>query len=287
MHAGDLYHRLKYQLDDVGTDVNQLRGEMELGAKGLLEELLAADQCFAQEEFDEAESAYQELRDQCDAYAVPWLESKLALVQFERSMVKGEWTPIKFDPILGLWDQRTGEWEADKEGRLVAQGRKSRGWWRIVHRGSVGADFEMRTKVRFESHDPFAFRLGPVVGCRCQLDRFGRPKPEKADWISCVWSRNKKGKSSTLLLNRYHLGNLRPQPVQVPATEITELKVHAVDGKITFYINGVPVITDQALTPLNKEKPIKLLSGDGVGFFIHFMATDPKVIFEDAEVRRL
>ena len=274
----------KFALDDFFVSENQVRGEIEMGSLGLLNELKMAEQQFAEKKYDEAENGFLKLLKKSQGTAVPWLGSRLALIKFEKQLETGQWTPLEFEPDLALWESRRGKWKIDDKGRLTTKGEwKNVSNFRILHDGRVGDNFEMRANFRVEKKTKFLMRLGFSIG-----SHYRDNKSSRAQWTGVIWYSLANGGNRGGFLDRTYAGNFKSKVVTLPDNVSANLRLRSENGKLSFWIDDETVAENIVFGSFHKpSRPLPIYDDDKVGFVADFDGSEATVSIESAEIRRL
>ena len=248
---------------------SEMVADIALNSSPGAREFARAEEAMAKFDLNTAKQAYEAAAKLAPAPAAPLVRSRLAVVDFERSLTSGDW--VKIIPAADLleWSVRSGKWESDGAGTLIERGTDASGL--IVFRGRVGADFEVRGQFAIEARDNCCRMLGVAVG-------YHEPKAE--DWINCTVYQGGKSAPIATAFEGFYRG--KAKQVRFDVKPQNQFLVRSQGGTITYEVNGQSIL-DSYVPPTGTTQ----LPDGQIGFAgVKFCANNTTRI-NGIEVRRI
>lgn len=268
--VGDKLHpdaalKLKNHRSDEAT----FRAEVAIFSGPARADFEKAEALFADGKLEPSREAFASAAKKAGDKARGTIDSRLALVDFEREYAKGEWVKIKPDPTLAQWRVSKGDWSADADGTLVNKGDDGQAL--ILFRGRVGGEFELRGEFQITAPEQCCRMLGVAFGWRKDL---------KEMWGNCEVWQSGKGPIHASLLNGYYTAG--EAEVKTDLQAVNRFYIRSRADKLTYRINDQTIFEDHEPNKVDTGGPDGL-----IGFAGHKFCKKNTTKIRNVEVRRL
>ena len=230
-----------------------------------------AGQLWLRGDLDGARVAYTAALRQAPTNATAKVQAALAVLEFEEKFATGEWVKLSPDPTLEQWLVESGSWATETNGVLVNKGTDSEAM--VLFRGRVGPEFEVRCEFEIEAPKNCCRRFGVLSG-------WHRGSPFTA-WINCQLDQQGTSGHKAWVMSRGCEEEGKPAG-GVKLEKQNHFLVRSHDGKISFELNGKPLITDRKLEEGSTGPKDGLL-----GFGTTLSCINNTVRIRNIEVRKL
>lgn len=226
-------------------------------------------------EYERARPLFESALDATPEKHRPFVQARLMRISLAKDLAGGDWVRLPVKPDLALWRRISGRWEGKEYGVLICPGHNESNL--IVLAQPPGENFEFRAEFANLPGDGKTGGLpssGMVLGYRDYEDR---------EWLTPYLYQRKSGSRETMAQLRKGWGNVLGVPDKaIPLKEWNQFHVIVRDGRVTFLVNGTPVLVEF-------EPPKGDASGlDGmIGFTSYLQTTGTLLQIRNIELRQL